>query len=137
MTVLADTHALHWFLAEPQRLSRTALERLNDAALDEAAGIAVSVASRMDLHYLVARGRLGADLAARIWAVTSYPDVNVRAIAVSAAIAEHFGDPAMATLRDPWDRLIVATAIDLGIPLVTRDGLITELGTAGVLEVIW
>ncbi len=137
MSVLADTHALHWFLTDPERLSDTALDRLHEAELDEASGIAVSVASRIDLHYLVARGRLAPEVAAQVWAVTSYPDVNVRAVPVTVAIAERFGDPALDTLRDPWDRLIVATAIDLGIALLTMDGAITEVGASGVVEVIW
>lgn len=137
MSVLADTHALHWFLTEPGRLSRAALDRLQEAEFDEASGIAVSVASRIDLHYLVASGRLDAEVAAQVWAVTTYPDVNVSAVPVSEAIAALFGDSALASLRDPWDRLIVATAMSLAVPVVTRDSVITELGTAGVVEVIW
>jgi len=137
VSVLADTHALHWFLTEPGRLSRAALDRLQEAEFDEASGIAVSVASRIDLHYLVASGRLDVEVAAQVWAVTTYPDVNVSAIPVSEAIADLFGDSALTTLRDPWDRLIVATAMRLAVPVVTRDSVITELGVAGVVEVIW
>ena len=40
-------------------------------------------------------------------------------------------------LRDPWDRLITATAIDLGAPLVTKDRAITAIGQAGPVEIIW
>ncbi len=32
------------------------------------------------------------------------------------------------------DRLIVATALDLGVPLVTKDGNITD---SGVVRVVW
>jgi PIN domain nuclease of toxin-antitoxin system len=35
---------------------------------------------------------------------------------------------------DPADRLIVAAALDLGVPLVTRDGNITD---SGVVRVVW
>ena len=37
-------------------------------------------------------------------------------------------------LGDRWDRLIVATAQALGLPLVTRDG---QIRTAGLVETIW
>jgi PIN domain nuclease of toxin-antitoxin system len=37
-------------------------------------------------------------------------------------------------LADPWDRLIVATASQLGLPLVSRDRAIS---VAGVVQVIW
>jgi len=36
--------------------------------------------------------------------------------------------------RDPADRLIVATAIEYGVPLVTKDDLIRR---ANVVETIW
>jgi hypothetical protein len=45
--------------------------------------------------------------------------------------------PILASLRDPWDRLIVATAIELGVPLITADGAITALSESGVVEVVW
>lgn len=138
MTVLADTHALHWFLTDPERLSRAAFDSLHEAERDDLAGIAVSVASRIDLHYLVARGRLDAELADQVWAVTTHPDVNVRAVSLTPPIAERFGDPGLARLRDPWDRFILATAIELNVPLVTKDSLMTEIGTGtGVVEVLW
>ena len=35
---------------------------------------------------------------------------------------------------DPFDRLFVAEAIVLGVPLITKDGIITD---SGVVRVIW
>lgn len=35
---------------------------------------------------------------------------------------------------DPYDRMIVASVLDLGIPLVTKDGNITD---SGIVRVIW
>ena len=35
---------------------------------------------------------------------------------------------------DPFDRLIVAEAIVLGVPLITKDGNITD---SGVVRVVW
>jgi PIN domain nuclease of toxin-antitoxin system len=36
--------------------------------------------------------------------------------------------------RDPFDALIVATAVTMGLPLVTRDGVIRE---SGRVRVVW
>jgi PIN domain nuclease of toxin-antitoxin system len=54
--VLADTHALVWWLMDPPRLSSVAHDQLRAAHDDTAGGILVSVASRIDLHYLAAKG---------------------------------------------------------------------------------
>jgi hypothetical protein len=40
----------------------------------------------------------------------------------------------LSVLPDPWDRMIVATALHLSVPLVTKDRAITA---TGVVETIW
>lgn len=137
MRVVADTHALHWHVASQELLGKVAREILQEAESNETEGIVVSVASHVDLHYLVAKGQLEAAQAQRIWAVTSQSDTNIRAMAVTPTIVERFGDQALTDLPDPWDRFIVSTAIDLGVPLVTKDRAITRLAGRGVIEVIW
>jgi PIN domain nuclease of toxin-antitoxin system len=57
--VVADTHALVCFLAGDQRLSARARKVLHHAQQDPDGGIIVSVASRLDLHYLQRTGRSG------------------------------------------------------------------------------
>ena len=135
MRAVADTHALHWFLTGSERLSERARQALATAEADQAGGIFLSVASRIDLHYLAAAGRMERSLASRLWAVVHDPDFNIHHVAVSDEVAEHFGDAALAALRDPWDRLIVATALVLDVPLVSADRAIGALD-AGV-EVLW
>ena len=50
MRVVADTHALVWFLEADDRLSARAREVLEQAQRDHDSGIVVSLASRLDLH---------------------------------------------------------------------------------------
>jgi len=40
----------------------------------------------------------------------------------------------MSQIRDPWDRLIVATAASQGLSLVTRDG---QIIASGLVRTIW
>jgi PIN domain nuclease of toxin-antitoxin system len=49
-------------------------------------------------------------------------------------VADAFTSIDRAAIADPWDRLIVATALALEIPLVTRDQAIQR---SGVVETIW
>ena len=104
MIVLADTHALIWWLTEPSLLGDTARRDLRAAHDDADGGILVSVATRIDLHYLAAKGKLARAVIRAVWDVVHSSDTNVRPVPVTAAIAERFGDPVLAGgLPDPWD----------------------------------
>lgn len=137
MKVVADTHALVWFLAADQRLSEGARRALEEAQGDPGGGVVVSLASRLDLHYLQRAGRFSPDQVQRIWSVTTDAGTNISAHTITAAVVDRFDAPEVAELRDPWDRLIVGTAMALNAPLVTRDRVITRLAATGVLAVIW
>jgi PIN domain nuclease of toxin-antitoxin system len=135
--VVADTHALIWFLEADQRLSARAREVLEQAQQDPDGGIVVSVASRLDLHYLQRAGRFSPANVERWWAVTEDPSWNISSVAITGPVVAYFDSAELAALRDPWDRLITATAIDLGVPLVTKDRAITAVAETGAVEVIW
>ncbi|MGY1642001.1 type II toxin-antitoxin system VapC family toxin [Geodermatophilus sp. SYSU D00703] len=137
MRVVADTHAFIWFLQADQRLSARAREVLEQAQQDPDGGIVVSVASRLDLHYLRRAGRFSRAEVQRWWAVTEDPSWNIISAAITGSVVAYFDSAGLAALRDPWDRLITATAIDLGTPLVTKDRAITTVGQSGAVEVIW
>lgn len=138
LPVLADTHALHWWLADPERLSDAARERLDAAEDAEPGGVLVSVASRIDLHYLVASKRMGTELAKLIWQAVTAPDRNVWPVHITTPVAERFGDDELtAALPDPWDRLIVATAVELGVDLITKDRKIQDLARRGYVSAVW
>lgn len=137
MRVLADTHALHWFFTSSDRLSTPARETLFEAEREDAGGVGVSVASLFDLHYLVVSGKLPQALAAQLWAVTAYPDVNVEAVPMSADIAETAVSADLTTLRDPWDRIIAATAMVHDVPLVSADSAMNGLADRGLVGVVW
>jgi PIN domain nuclease of toxin-antitoxin system len=135
--VVADTHTFVWFHSEDARLSGRARDALDDAQRDPEGGIVLSVATRLDLHYLQRSARFSSEAVRRLWAVTDDPSANITVAAITAAVVDRFDAPELARLTDPWDRLITATAIELGVPLVTRDRAITAVATAGALEVIW
>jgi PIN domain nuclease of toxin-antitoxin system len=57
--------------------------------------------------------------------------------AITGPVVAYFDSAELAALRDPWDRLITATAIGLGVPLVTKDRAITAVAKTGAVEVVW
>ena len=130
--VVADSHALVWFTRGSSKLSTTAAEALRAAEASE--GVVVSVATLIDLWY-VAQTTQGvsvtelADLRRLVGgtsAVSFYP--------VDTQVADACTGISRDLLRDPWDRLIVATALSLHLPLVTRDGPIRH---SGLVETVW
>ena len=62
----------------------------------------------------------------------SAPAVDLHPVDVDVADAYFRIDRGL--LRDPWDRLIVATAMALALPLVTRDSAIKG---ANLVETLW
>jgi PIN domain nuclease of toxin-antitoxin system len=117
--VLLDTHAIHWWSAEPERISRPA-RRLLEAA-DE---LLVAAISWYELGWLAERQRIVIDVPVRTWLEDL--GAQVRTIGITPAIADRAVALPSSFPRDPTDRIIYATAIEHGVKLVTRDRAITE-----------
>jgi len=133
--VLADTHALYWYLISPEQLSPRSLEALGHA--ENSDGIAVSALSVPELWVAVTRKRgeraipcSGYEI---VRAALLDPETALDVVPLDAHAWRHF-EALPASLRDPTDGLIVSTAQALGLPLVTKDSQITA---ARVIEVIW
>ncbi len=132
--LLLDTHALVW-LAEGQVLSPLTMAAIKSAALDD--GIYVSPISAWEIGILVTRKRvLTLKPDAESWFANFMAQTYVKPapfdwqIAIGAAYLPEPFHP------DPADRLLVATARFMGIPLVTRDGKILDYAKAGHVEVL-
>lgn len=111
---LLDTHAVHWWSAEPDRLSRPACRVLE--AADE---LLVAAASWYELAWLAERQRIVIDVPVRSWLEDLA--AQLRTIGITPAIAERAVALPDSFPRDPTDRLIYATAIEHGVKLVTKD----------------
>ena len=120
MRLLLDTHTLLWALARPAKLpARTA------AAIREPANaVFVSAASVWEIAIKAALGKLSADLDE---VVRTSIDVGFEELAVTFAHARRVGAlPALH--RDPFDRMLVAQALEEGLTVVTRDAAVAEYG---------
>lgn len=113
-TVLLDTHVLYWWAAMPRRISAAGTR-----AIDGADELAVADVSWFELAYLAEQGRIVLDRPALTWmsSVTDY----VRSIPITPSIAAAAVALPTTFPGDPVDRLIYATAVQNGWPLVTKD----------------
>jgi PIN domain nuclease of toxin-antitoxin system len=133
--VVADTHALVWYLLDDpdRRLSPAALAVLEEAESTD--GISVSVASVVDLWYVIrTRGTFTDDQLDQVFGLLRDPETSLEAEPVTLDVAAACRQIPRDALGDPWDRFITATAVALDLPLVTRDRRIRE---SGLVETIW
>jgi len=113
-TLLLDSHVLHWWSAEPDRLSRAATRAIEDS--DE---LAVSAISWYELAWMAHHERIEVSISIRSWLDELSRDV--RTIGITPAIAETAVTLPAAFPGDPADRVIYATAVEQGWRLVTKD----------------
>ena len=132
MRVVADSHAVVWYVQSSKRLSERAAEVLAEAETERA--LEVSVATFIDLWYVsqTTEAITAAQLAALKQRLVSSEAVRIEPVTVNVVDATM--NIPRTVLADPWDRLIVATAIALRVPLVTRD---SEIRSSGLVETIW
>jgi PIN domain nuclease of toxin-antitoxin system len=131
--IALDTHALVWWVAEPNRIPSKAL-RLIDATVKTSEPIAVSSISVWEIAMLVARGRLQLTIDVESWMshVQALPYFAFHAVDNAIALgAERLTD---FPHRDPADRFIVATALGLNATLVTGD---RRLRSYRPLKTVW
>lgn len=114
-TVLLDTHVVHWWSAEPKRVSRAAAEAIADA--DE---LAVADISWFELAWLAKHERIVVTVPIRSW--LEQLAAQLRTLGVTPAIADTAVSLPASFPGDPADRLIYATAVEYGWRLVTKDG---------------
>lgn len=125
MRAVSDSHALLLYLRGDEQLSAAALEALRDA--EDSEGIIVSAATLIDLWYVTQTTRAFSDEDLdHIVALLHDSDVNIHEAPIASTTTDQFRTIPLDRLRDPWDRLSVATAVELGLPLVTRDRAISS-----------
>jgi PIN domain nuclease of toxin-antitoxin system len=112
--VLLDTHVIHWWSAEPERLSAAATE-----AVDEAGELAVAAVTWYELAWLAGHGRIVVRFPVRSW--LERLSEQVRTLGLTPAIADTAVSLPATFRGDPADRQIYATAIEHGLRLVTKD----------------
>jgi PIN domain nuclease of toxin-antitoxin system len=126
--IVADTHALIWWATNSPELSGAARAAMRHNV------IAVAAITFWEIALLSFRRRIaiGEDVV-QLWMqeLLELPAVTMLPLTPQLAVAAaRLPD----TIRDPADRLIVATAYQHQVPLVTKDG---RIRAANVVPTIW
>jgi PIN domain nuclease of toxin-antitoxin system len=131
-SVVADTHAAAWYLLDSPKLSAPALRRMT-AAVEAGDIIFVPSISVVELLYLHEKGRIPVSEWRLLSDGLSAEDSVVHVVPLTLGIATDLARVPWRAVPDMPDRIIAATALHLGLPLVSRDRRIRAPG----LDVIW
>lgn len=130
--LVLDTHATVWYLEGSPRLSANALAAIQ-SALAAGDAVHVSAVTIVELTYLVEKGRFPVALLEQLLAELRRPFPELIVAPFDLSMAEALRTVSGAVVRDMPDRMLVATAVALGLPLVSRDSQIHASG----ISVIW
>ena len=130
MTVLIDTHALVWWLLEPNRLSKAARDLISSYEIATYQEVLVSAVSVYEID--IKRDRDGALSRMPKSMPRSLPLLGFRILDVTG---EDAWEAARLPLhhKDPWDRILIAQARRLDIALISKD----EMLSAYDVPIIW
>jgi PIN domain nuclease of toxin-antitoxin system len=133
LPLLLDTHAAIWLSRD--ELKASASEKLDEAARMGAATY-LSPITAWEVGQLVSRNRLSLGATPQRWFahILAMPNVHLAALSPEILIASSFlpGEPP----SDPADRILLATARDLGATLVTCDRAILAYGESGQVSTL-
>ena len=117
--IVLDTHAWVWFISNPENLSKRAAKAVKGAIKDKS--ILISSISAWELALLVRKKRLKLTIEVSDWIAKSESLPFIQFVPVTNSIAVKSVNLPVPLHPDPADRIIIATALSVGAPLVTKD----------------
>ena len=132
--LVLDTHVWVWLVGGDNRIRPDTLGRIEATAGDE--GYVVPAIAVWEVAMLVERGRLTLTRPLKDWIEEALAQPGFDLAELSPAISIRAAAIDRRILSDPSDRMIVATAVQLGGVLATRDREIITFCKASGVEVL-
>jgi PIN domain nuclease of toxin-antitoxin system len=129
--ILLDTHAWIWLLTLPEELSTAARKAVENAPGHRQ--LVISAISVWELFMLVKKGRLELTVPPAAFLTSTNRDPRFQVIPIDERIARRSVElPDIHA--DPADRMILATAAELGAPVVSKDA---RFASYNLVPVVW
>ena len=131
LLILIDTHVVVWLVSDPERLSKSAKDAIDEARL-RGEGLAVSAFTLLELTMLYGKKRI--HLAMGLESFLRDVEERFVVLPISARVCARMLALPANYPKDPADRVIGATALVEGLSLVTAD---REIRRARVVKTVW
>jgi PIN domain nuclease of toxin-antitoxin system len=129
---VVDTHAALWYLLKNPRLSLRARSFIDDAA---ALGqdIVLSPISLAEIVYLVEKNRLPQSAYDGLKNALRDPEYVIEEAPFTTGVVEAMRQVSRADIPDLPDRIVAATGVYFGVPVISRDGRILSSN----IQTVW
>lgn len=120
--LVTDTHPIVYFFCDGgKRLSKKARRAFEEATKDAHTSILVPTPVLWELSLLVQNGDIEIRMPFSEWVDKLFQYRTINPLAFDETTVKILHDVRYHT--DPFDRAIVATSIQIGLPLITNDGM--------------
>lgn len=121
--ILLDTHVVLWLAFEPEKVSRKAHKRINEARAGNE-GLAVSGITLLEIATLARKGKFRVDV--KIEEFLEDVEATFTVVPITGRASARTLELPSGYPKDPADRIIGATALTEGLTLITADQRIVE-----------
>jgi len=122
-SAVSDTHAAIWYLNADPRLSSRAKVFIDESGV-QGKPMFISAITLVEVVYLQEKGKIPPDTLARLEEALRAQDAVLRIADLTLTVALAVGRVLRDEVPDMPDRIIAATALHLGVPVISRDGKI-------------
>lgn len=129
--ILLDTHVVLWLASEPRRLSKNAKAAI-ELARRSGEGLAICAITLLELTTLVNKTRIRLDIS--LESFLQELEARFTVLPIDSRACSKIRELPDTYPKDPFDRMIGATALAEGIPLLTAD---REIRLSKALRSIW
>ena len=130
--IVLDTHVWVWFVSNPELLSKAAKKAIDTSM--EQKEIFISSISAWEVALLAAKKRLKLSIDVTDWIGKSERLPFLQFLPVDNSVAVKSVNLPQPLHKDPADRIIIATAITIAAPVVTKDEKLLDYPH---VETIW
>ena len=130
---VTDTHALLWHILQSERLSKKAAVVFNQAD-DNEVRIYIPNIVLVEIVYLMEKNKIPNEYLENLIKLLDINPNNYQITQTGVSTIRAMQSLQRQSIPDMPDRIITATAVELGLPLITKDSKIIK---ANVVEIIW